>query len=239
MGRPLPDHKVVSREEWLEARQAHLEREKELTRQRDALSAERRELPWVRVEKEYVFDAPGGQATLADLFDGRSQLIVQHFMFGPDWEEGCVGCSFQADHIDGVLVHIEHRDVTLVVVSRAPLPRLEGFRKRMGWRFKWVSSYGNDFNYDYRVSFRKDDLMKGRVLYNYELRELQSEELPGVSVFFKDTAGHIFHTYSSYARGDELLIGAYNYLDLVPKGRDEAGLSPPMAWVRHHDRYGD
>jgi predicted dithiol-disulfide oxidoreductase (DUF899 family) len=234
----IPDHEVVSRDEWLEARKALLVREQELTRQRDALAAERRELPWVRVAKEYLFDAPGGKETLADLFDGRSQLVVQHFMFGPGWKEGCVGCSFQADHVDGALIHLEHRDVTLVAVSRAPLAQIEAYRKRMGWRFKWVSSYGSDFNYDYHVSFRKEELKKGKVMYNYELRELQSEELPGMSVFYKEAAGEIFHTYSCYARGDELLIGTYNYLDLVPKGRDEADLSPPMAWVRHHDRYG-
>ncbi|MGH7588865.1 MAG: DUF899 domain-containing protein [Gemmatimonadota bacterium] len=234
----MPGHKVVSRREWLEARNAHLEKEREMTRLRDALGRERRELPWVRVEKEYVLDAPGGKETLADLFDGRSQLIVQHFMFGPGWTEGCVGCSFQADHIDGAAVHLEHRDVTLVVVSRAPLARLEAFKRRMGWRFKWVSSYGSDFNYDYNVSFTRDELAAGKVFYNYEPRELQSEELPGISVFYEDPSGDIFHTYSSYGRGSELLIGAYNYLDLVPKGRDEAGLSPPMAWVRHHDSYG-
>ena len=234
---PTPEHEVVSREQWLEARTALLVREKELTRQRDALAAERRKLPWVRVEKEYVFDAPGNKETLSDLFDGRSQLIVQHFMFGPGWKEGCVGCSFQADHIDGALVHVEHRDVTLVVISRAPLSQIEPFRKRMGWRFKWVSSYGSDFNYDYHVSFRKEELTKGKVTYNYEPRELQSEELPGISVFCKVGTDEVFHTYSCYARGDELLIGTYNYLDLVPKGRDEAGLSPPMAWVRHHDSY--
>ncbi len=233
----MPDHEVVSRGEWLEARKALLAKEKALTRQRDSLSAERRALPWVRVEKEYFFDAPGGRETLSDLFDGRSQLIVQHFMFGPGWSEGCVGCSFQADHIDGATVHLEHRDVTLVVVSRAPLPELQAFRKRMSWRFKWVSSYGSDFNYDYHVSFTREELAKGKVLYNYELRELQSEDLPGVSVFCRNPAGEVFHTYSSYARGNELLLGTYNYLDLVPKGRDEAGLSPPMAWLRHHDRY--
>lgn len=235
----MPDHAVVSKAEWLEARRAHLAREKGLTCLRDVLSAERRALPWVRVEKGYVFDASGGEETLSDLFDGRSQLIVQHFMFGPDWTEGCVGCSFQADHIDGATVHLAHRDVTLVVVSRAPLPRIEAFKRRMGWRFKWVSSYESDFNYDYHVSFRKEDLARGKVFYNYELRKLQSQDLPGISVFFRDAQGDVYHTYSSYARGDELLIGTYNYLDLVPKGRDEEGLSPSMAWVRHHDRYDD
>lgn len=236
---PKPRHKVVSREEWLEARKAHLKKEKEITRLRDALSRERRALPWVRVEKDYVFEAPGGRETLYDLFEGRSQLIVQHFMFGPGWREGCVGCSFQADHIDGAAVHLEHRDLTLVVVSRATFPQIETFRRRMGWRFKWVSSHGSDFNHDFNVSFTKDELAKGKVLYNYELRELQSEELPGISVFYRDPSGEILHTYSSYGRGVETLNGTYNYLDLAPKGRDEAGLSPPMAWVRHHDSYDD
>jgi predicted dithiol-disulfide oxidoreductase (DUF899 family) len=233
----MPDHRVVSRRAWLEARKAHLTREKELTRRRDALAAERRALPWVRVKKRYVFHGPEGEESLPELFDGRSQLIVQHFMFGPGWTEGCVGCSFQADHIDGAAVHLAHRDVTVVVVSRAPLPRIEAFKRRMGWRFKWVSSHESDFNYDYHVAFRKEDLARGKVFYNYELRELQSEDLPGISVFYRDSAGEVYHTYSSYARGDELLIGTYNYLDLVPKGRDETGASPPMAWVRHHDRY--
>lgn len=236
---PLASHEVVSREEWLEARKAHLQREKELTRLRDAIAAERRALPWVRVEKEYVFDTADGRESLSQLFAGRSQLIVQHFMFGPGWTEGCVACSFQADHVDGALVHLAHRDVTFVAVSRAPLAQIEAFRRRMGWRFRWVSCHGSDFNYDYHVSFTKAALAKGKVMYNYELRDLQSEELPGMSVFYRSAAGDVFHTYSSYGRGDELLIGTYNYLDLVPKGRDEDGLSPPMAWLRHHDRYED
>jgi predicted dithiol-disulfide oxidoreductase (DUF899 family) len=204
------------------------------------LSAERRELPWVKVEKNYVFDGPSGKETLADLFDGPSQLIVYHFMFGPEWEEGCRSCSFLADHIDGAVVHLAHRDVTLVAVSRAPLLEIEAFKKRMGWRFKWVSSYGSDFNSDFHVSFTKDDLAKGMTSYNYEVRESQSEgEAPGTSVFYKDRTGDIFHTYSAYARGLDMLIGAYNYLDLAPKGRDEDALAFTMAWVRHHDRYGD
>jgi predicted dithiol-disulfide oxidoreductase (DUF899 family) len=236
---PMASHKVVSREEWLEARKAHLAKEKEFTRRRDQLSAERRELPWVKVEKPYVFDGPGGKETLADLFDGRSQLIVYHFMFGPGWAEGCPSCSFLSDHIDGAAVHLAQRDVTLLAVSRAPLPQIEAFKKRMGWRFKWVSSYGNDFNFDYHVSFTKEDTPKEQVYYNYDMREFPSEEAPGASVFFKDGAGDIFHTYSCYARGGDILIGAYNYLDLVPKGRDEGELPGTMAWVRHHDRYGD
>ena len=231
-------HPVVSRDEWLAARKAHLAREKEFTRQRDQLSAERRALPWGRVEKAYVFDGPDGQASLIDLFAGRSQLIVYHFMLGPDWEQGCPSCSFLADHIDGAVVHLAQRDVTLLAVSRAPLPQIESFKRRMGWRFRWVSSYGNDFNRDYHVSFTPEELAKGKVDYNYDMVE-GHDELPGASVFYKDASGTVFHTYSAYARGLDVLIGAYNYLDLVPKGRDEAELPWTMAWVRHHDRYGD
>ncbi len=227
--------RIVSRDEWLTVRKQHLRREKEFTRLRDQLSAERRELPWVKVEKNYVFDGPDGKETLGDLFDGRSQLIAYHFMFGPGWKEGCSGCSYLADHIDGANMHLENHDVSLVVVSRAPRSEFEAFKKRMGWRFKWVSSFGSDFNSDYQVSFTKDDLAKGKTYYNYELRESQDEgEAPGISVFYKDAARDIFHTYSSYARGGDLLIGAYNYLDLTPLGRNEAGT---MDWVRHHDRY--
>jgi predicted dithiol-disulfide oxidoreductase (DUF899 family) len=233
-------NRTVSRDEWLAARKQHLIREKEFTRLRDQLSAERRNLPWVKIEKNYVFDGPDGKETLADLFAGRSQLIVYHFMLGPEWEEGCKSCSFLADHIDGSIIHLAHRDVTFVVVSRASLPKIEAFKKRMGWRFKWVSSYGSDFNSDYHVSFTKDDLAKGKTYYNYDLRESQSEgEAPGTSVFYKDGTGNIFHTYSAYARGLDMLVGAYNYLDLVPKGRDEDGLPFTMDWVRHHDRYDD
>ncbi|TMB15342.1 MAG: DUF899 domain-containing protein [Deltaproteobacteria bacterium] len=232
--------RIVSRDEWLVARKELLEKEKEFTRRRDELSAERRRLPWVRVETRYVFDGPDGEESLADLFDGRSQLIVYHFMFAPEWEEGCRSCSFLADHIDGTLVHLAHRDVTLLAVSRAPYPKLGAFGKRMGWRFKWVSSYRNDFNRDYCVSFTKEDVAKGDTYYNYEKRKHPSEaEAPGTSVFYQDAAGNVFHTYSSYARGGDLLLGAYNYLDLVPKGRDEEGLAFTMAWVRHHDRYDD
>jgi len=232
--------KVVSRDEWLTARKELLKQEKELTRQRDALNAKRRELPWVRVEKEYVFDTPKGKQTLADLFDGRSQLVVNHFMLGPGWKEGCVGCSFGADHIEGALVHLEHHDVTVVVVSRAPLHEIEAYKKRMSWRFKWVSSYGSDFNYDYHVSFTKDDVTKGRVYYNFEMTEASIEELPGLSVFYKDAAGDIFHTYSSYARGAEELLGTYMVLDLTPKGRNETGPNHNlMDWVRRHDEYSE
>ena len=231
---------IVTREEWLVARKQYLSKEKEFTRLRDELSRQRRELPWVRVEKRYVFEGPNGKETLADLFDGRSQLIVDHFMLGPGWKEGCVGCSFGADHIGGALVHLEHHDVTLVVVSRAPLPEIEAFKKRMGWRFKWVSSYGSDFNYDYHVSFPKDDIAKGKVYYNCEMRDFQSEELPGTSVFYRDEAGDIFHTYSCYARGGDILLGTYNLLDLTPKGRNETGPNHNLTdWARHHDRYDD
>ena len=235
----MKPNRIVSQDEWLVARKAHLAREKELTRLRDQVSAERRELPWVKVEKPYVFDGPDGKETLADLFDGRSQLIVYHFMFGPEWEEGCPSCSFLSDHTDGAIVHLAQRDVTLLVVSRAPLPKIDAFKKRMGWRFKWVSSYRNDFNRDYHVSFTKDEMAKGKVYYNYDKREFPSEEAPGISVFYKDKTGDVFHTYSGYARGLDMLVGAYNYLDLVPKGRDEDGLAFTMSWVRHHDRYSD
>jgi len=229
---------IVSRDEWLAARKKYLSKEKEFTRLRDQLSAQRRELPWVRVEKQYVFDGPNGKETLGDLFDRRIQSIVYHFMFGPGWEQCCPSCSFLADHFDGALVHLAHRDATLLAISRAPLPEIEAFKKRMGWRFTWMSSFGNDFNYDYHVSFTQDENAKGKVYYNYEMREFPSEEAPGISVFYKDGTGDIFHTYSGYARGLDLLVGAYNYLDLVPKGRDEDDLSFTMAWVRHHDRYG-
>ena len=234
----MEPHKIVSREEWLAARKAHLAQEKQFTKARDALSRQRRELPWVKVDKPYVFDGPDGKETLADLFDGRSQLIVYHFMLGPGWEQGCKSCSFLADHFDGAVVHLAQRDVTLLAVSRAPLAQIAAFKKRMGWRFKWVSSHGNDFNSDYHVSFSKDEMAKGKVYYNYDVAEFPSEEAPGASVFYKDPAGNIFHTYSCYARGLDILLGAYNFLDLTPKGRDEAGLPFTMDWVRHHDRYG-
>ena len=231
--------RVVSQAEWLAARKELLGKEKEFTRLRDELTRQRRELPWEKVEKKYVFEGPGGKETLADLFDGRSQLIVYHFMFGPGWEQGCPSCSLLSDHIDGSVVHLAARDVRLVVVSRAPVAQIEAFKKRMGWRFKWVSSYGNDFNRDYHVSFTKDEMAKGEMYYNYAMQKFPSEEGPGTSVFYKDASGDIFHTYSAYARGLDMLIGTYNWLDLTPKGRDEDGLDFTMAWVRHHDRYGE
>jgi predicted dithiol-disulfide oxidoreductase (DUF899 family) len=231
--------KVVSSAEWLTARKELLKKEKEFTRLRDELSRQRRELPREKVEKQYVFAGPNGKETLADLFDGRSQLIVYHFMLGPGWKEGCPSCSFLADTMDGAVVHLAHRDTTLVVVSRAPLPEIQAFQKRMGWRFKWVSSFENDFNRDYHVSFSKDEMAKGRVAYNFDMTEFPSEEAPGASVFYKNKAGEVFHTYSAYARGLDQLVGTYNFLDLTPKGRDEDALPHTMAWVRHHDRYDD
>jgi predicted dithiol-disulfide oxidoreductase (DUF899 family) len=231
-------NRIVGRDEWLAARKAHLAKEKELTRLRDQVSAERRELPWVKIEKPYVFDGPQGKETLADLFDGRSQLIIKHFMLGPGWKEGCVGCSFHADHIDGALKHLVHHDVTLLAVSRASLPEIEAFKNRMGWRFKWVSSLGSDFNYDFHVSFTKEQIAQGQTYYNYEMRASKSEEMSGISVFFRDETGDIFHTYSSYARGGDIFLGTYNYLDLTAKGRNETGPNHNLTdWVRHYDRY--
>jgi len=231
-------HQIVSRSEWTTARAELLAEEKELTRLRDRVSERRRDLPWVKVEKNYGFDGPNGRETLSDLFDGRSQLVVRHFMFGPDWEEGCVGCSFWSDHLDGALVHLEHHDVTVVVVSRAPFGKIEAFRRRMGWRFKWVSSFGSDFNYDFGVSFTPEQLASGKVVYNYGLTDRVGEEMPGTSVFYKDPDGQIAHTYSSFARGGEAMLGTYALLDLTPKGRDENGPGHNLTdWVRHHDRY--
>jgi predicted dithiol-disulfide oxidoreductase (DUF899 family) len=231
------DHAVVSREEWLTARRALLEKEKAQTRMRDALAAERRALPWVRIEKEYVFDTRDGRKTLADLFDGRSQLIVKHFMLAPGWGEGCVGCSFECDHVEGALVHLENHDVSYVAVARAPLPEIEAFRKRMGWRFRWVSSFGSDFNYDLHVSFTPEEVAAGRGFYNYRLDEVTVEELSGFSVFYKNEQGEVFHTYSAYGRGAEEVLGTYMLLDLTPKGRNESPRGDLTDWVRHHDRY--
>jgi predicted dithiol-disulfide oxidoreductase (DUF899 family) len=234
----ISERPILSQEEWLPLRKELLRKEKELTRLRDRLNAERRELPWVRVEKDYVFDAPGGKVSLADLFAGNSQLVIYHFMFGPDWKEGCPSCSFTSDHIDGTLSHLAARDVTMVMVSRAPLAKIEAFKKRMGWRFEWVSSYGSDFNHDFHVSFTKDEMAQGKVNYNYTMQEFPSEEAPGISVFYRDAGGDVFHTYSTYGRGIEQLVGTYMILDTVPKGRDEDHLGFTMEWVRHHDRYG-
>ncbi|WP_437544486.1 thioredoxin family protein [Sorangium sp. So ce367] len=230
--------KIVSPAEWLAARRQLLEKEKELTRRQDELAAERQALPWVRLDKTYQFDGPSGRQSLVDLFSGRSQLIVYHFMLGPGWKEGCPSCSLLADHLDGARVHLAARDVALTLVSRAPYAEIARFRERMGWGLPWVSSHGSDFNRDFHVSFSKDEVAAGSFFYNYADTGFPSEEAPGISVFARDASGAIFHTYSTYARGGEPLIGAYYLLDMVPKGRDEKELPWPMAWVRHHDRYG-
>jgi predicted dithiol-disulfide oxidoreductase (DUF899 family) len=232
----MEPHNVVSHDVWLGARKAHLAEEKAFTRARDALSKKRRELPWEKVEKNYLFDTPNGRQTLAELFGGKSQLIVYHFMLGPGWEVGCPSCSFLADHFDGAAIHLAQRDVAFAVVSRAPLTEIEKFKKRMDWKFKWVSSFGTDFNFDYHVSFTPEQ-KKGLVEYNYAKTEFPSDEAPGLSVFYKDAAGGVFHTYSSYGRGLDIVVGAYNFLDMAPKGRDEDALAWSMAWVRHHDKY--
>jgi len=229
--------KVVSHEEWLKARLDLLAAEKEFTRQRDALTRRRMAMPWERIGKNYVFDTLEGKRTLAELFEGRRQLLVQHFMFAPGWEQGCPSCSFMADHTDGANVHLAQRDITLAAVSRAPLAEIERFRKRMGWQFKWVSSHGSDFNYDFGVSFTPEEVAKGEVDYNYGRWPFAHEELPGISAFYRNDAGEVFHTYSTYGRGVEVMMGAYNLIDLTPKGRDEDNLSFTMEWVRHHDRY--
>ena len=235
----MASHRVVPSDEWVVARKELLEKEKEFTRLRDELSEQRRQLPWERVEKEYVFEGPGGKESLSDLFAGRSQLIVYHFMFGPEWSEGCKICSMFAEHYERSIVHLEHRDVTMLTVSRAPLAQLEAFKKRMGWSFKWVSSFGSDFNWDYQASFTPEHVESKEIYYNYSVGSFPVTEGPGASVFYKDADGEVFHTYSTYARGLDILLGMYNLLDLAPKGRDEAALPYPMAWVRHRDRYDD
>ena len=227
-------HAVVSRDDWLTTRRDLLKAEKELTHLRDRVAHQRLALPWVRIDKEYAFDTLDGPRTLADLFDGRSQLLVQHFMFAPGWKQGCPSCSFMADHTDGMNMHLANHDVTMIAVSRAPLVEIERFRRRMGWQFRWVSSNGSPFNYDFRVSFTPADVASGHIDYNFgEWRET-SEEWPGVSAFFKDEAGDVFHTYSTFGRGVDVMMGTYAMLDLTPKGRNEA---EGMDWVRHHDRY--
>jgi predicted dithiol-disulfide oxidoreductase (DUF899 family) len=235
----IPTPRVVNNEQWLEASRAFLTKEKELTRLRDELGRQRRELPWEKVTQNYVFDSPNGRQSLSDLFEGRSQLIVYHFMFGPDWSEGCKSCSFEADHFNSIIVHLNQRDISMVAISRAPLEKLLPFQRRMGWNFKWLSSYSNSFNFDYHVSFTKEELESGKATYNFGKTKAYGDETPGISVFYKDPAGEIFHTYSTYARGLDLFLGAYNFIDITPKGRDEDSLSYPMAWVRHHDRYTD
>jgi predicted dithiol-disulfide oxidoreductase (DUF899 family) len=233
----MESHEVVSGQEWLEARKALLTKEKEFTRLRDELSRERRGLPWEKVEKNYVFDGPNGKESLADLFAGRSQLIVYHFMFDPSWKAGCKSCSFWADNFNDIIVHLNQRDVSMVVISSAPRATLEAFKKRMGWTFKWLSAGGSEFNHDFHVTFSRDELDTGRATYNFGASNFRGTEAPGISVFYKDDRGEIFHTYSTYARGLDMLNGAYHYLDLVPKGRDEAKFSYGMEWVRLRDEY--
>ncbi|HEX4143164.1 MAG TPA: thioredoxin family protein [Pirellulales bacterium] len=231
------DHNVVSRTEWLKIRGEFLAKEKELTHLSDELARQRRELPWTRVEKNYSFTGPRGKMSLADLFDGRSQLATYHFMFGPDWEEGCPGCSYVMDHMNGAIEHLQARDVSLVLVSWAPLEKLTAFKQRMGWRFTWVSSGGCDFNRDFGVSFTPEEVASGAKAYNFGTIPPHGEENPGLSCFYQDPSRAIFHTYSTYGRGLESMLGTYAILDRAPKGRDEDGLPMPMAWVRHHDKY--
>ena len=233
----MVSHPIVSKSEWLAARTALLAQEKAFTRERDRLSEARRALPWVKVDKDYVFEGKRGKLRLADLFGPHRQLIVYHFMFGPDWEAGCKSCSFYADHFDSMIVHLNQRNVGMVVASRAPLEKLEAFKRRMGWKFEWLSSYGSDFNLDFGVSFTSEELRKDAPNYNFGTTKFSHDEAPGLSVFYKDD-GSIYHTYSCYSRGLDMLIGAYNHLDLVPKGRDEASLAYTMEWVRLHDEYG-
>lgn len=229
----MPEPHIVSRDEWLAARKALLAEEKAFTHARDDLSAKRRNMPWVKIDTAYIFDGLQGRQTLADLFAGRSQLIVYHFMLGPDWDQGCKSCSFWADNFNDIIVHLNHRDVSMIAVSSAPLAKIEAFRKRMGWNFNWVSSGGTAFNQDFGVSPKPGE----SVLYNFGTAKIDMDELPGISVFAKDEKGSVYHTYSCYARGLDMLNGAYHYLDLVPKGRDEAGLPGTMSWLKHHDRY--
>ncbi|MGB8170391.1 MAG: thioredoxin family protein [Chthoniobacteraceae bacterium] len=231
------NHKIASRAEWLAARTALLAEEKQLTRQMDAVAAKRRALPWVKIDKDYRFNSGNGRVSLADLFGGKSQLVIQHFMLGPGWEEGCPSCSYMADHTDGMLPHLAARDVMMLAVSRAPLAEIDAFKKRMGWHFDWVSSNSSDFNYDFHVSFTEEEIASGKVDYNFTMQPFGSTEAPGISVFEKDDDGTVYHTYSVYGRGVELMMGTYRILDLLPKGRDEDDLEFTMAWVRHHDRY--
>jgi predicted dithiol-disulfide oxidoreductase (DUF899 family) len=233
----MTDNQVVPPESWVKARKQLLAKEKEFTRLRDELSQARRDLPWVRVTKNYRFDGPEGEQTLCELFDGRSQLIVYHFMFGPDWDSGCKSCSFWADNFNGIVPHLNQRDVTFAAISRAPLAKLRAFAACLGWSFRWLSSFDSDFNFDFNVSFTPEAIASGSAIYNYAASKMNMEELPGISVFFKSADGEVFHTYSCYARGLDMLNTAYHYLDLVPKGRDEAGLSFPMAWVRLRNHY--
>ena len=234
---PLTQHPVVSRDRWIAERKTLLAHEKELTHLRDRIAEERRALPWVRLEQDYVFDTVDGPRKLSELFQGRRQLLVQHFMLGPGWEEGCPSCSYMADHTDGMTLHLAARDTTFVAVSRAPLEEIERFRSRMGWKFTWVSSHASDFNFDFGVSFTPEQRAREDISYNYGTQPMNAEELPGISAFIRDDAGAVFHTYSTYGRGVEAMMGTYMLLDLTALGRHEEGLSFPMAWVKHHDRY--
>jgi len=234
----VASHPIVSDARWLAERNALLAREKELTRLHDRVASERRALPWRRVDdKAYVFDTQAGRCTLGELFAGRRQLLVQHFMLGPGWDAGCPSCSYMADHIDGMTVHLAQRDITFVAVSRAPLAEIERFRRRMGWKFDWVSSHGSRFNFDFRVSFTEGDAASGALVYNFATQPFQGDEAPGLSVFYRGDAGEVFHTYSTYGRGVEVMMGAYPLMDLVPLGRGERDVPYKMEWVRHHDRY--
>ncbi len=233
----MQQHTVVSREEWIEARKAHMAREKELTHAREALNEARRNLPWVKVDKDYVFEGPHGRVTLAELFQGRPQLVVQHVMFAPDWDAACKSCSFWVDGFERMVPHLAARDTTMVAISRAPLAKLEAFKKRMGWTFDWFSSGTNDFNYDYGVSFTPEQMEAGKAKYNFGTTPPYGPELPGISVFYRDGTSDIFHTYSTYARGLDMMNAAYHYLDLTPLGRHEDGLPYPMDWVRLRDQY--
>ena len=233
----MQSHRIVSRQDWVEARKVLMAREKELTRAREALNEERRNLPWVKVDKAYVFDGPDGKVTLGDLFKGRPQLVVQHVMFAPDWEAACKSCSFWADGLDRMAPHLAARDTTMVAISRAPVAKLEAFKKRMGWSFDWVSSGHNDFNNDYGVTYTREQIEAGKPLYNFGTTPFYGEELPGISVFYRDEAGAVFHTYSTFARGLDMMNAAYHYLDLTPLGRHEDGLPYPMDWVRLRDQY--
>ena len=234
----MQHHQIVSQQEWIDARKALLAKEKAFTKQRDELSAQRRQLPWVKIDKDYRFEGPNGSESLSDLFDGRDQLVVYHFMFGPDWQEGCPSCSMMADTFDDAIVHLNQRNVSMVVVSRAPYAKLKSYEDRMGWHFKWLSSEASDFNQDFHVTFTEEERENGQAYYNYQTGSFPVDEAPGLSVFYKDENGQIFHTYSTYGRGLDALLGTYQFLDLVPNGRDEDSLPFPMAWIRRHDEYG-
>ena len=233
----MPNHEVVDHEEWVARRKAFLEREKELTKLRDELSAARRALPWEKVDEDYVFETVAGRRSLSELFEGRPQLLVYHFMFGPDWDAGCPSCSFWADGYDRNAIHLAQRNITLIAVSRAPLEKIQAYRERMGWSFNWVSSLENDFNWDYDVSFKQEDLDAGKVYYNYTQTSFGSGEGPGLSAFYRDGDGAVFHTYSTFARGLDMFNAAYHMMDMAPLGRDEGELPYAQAWVRRRDEY--